>query len=215
VDHARRMAQYQEAIRQEPGDPANWRGLCRAAEALHVWPEVLTAIDRLVPLTDDRAVVARLHAKKADVLERGVADLGRARTHYEKAMQGAPGWVWPYLALATIDLRERRWNRAIAHANHGLELAPGDARERPWLQLVKAIAGQRVSVSLGPQSSFFRALRSPQAPAAPDPSTAAFLDARARLPELAGMSPEAFLTDGATAIAFVVERCPRPTLDLL
>lgn len=214
MDHARRMAQYQEAILQEPGDPANWRGLCRSAEALHVWPEMLKALDRLIALADDRALAARLHAKKAHVLERELGDLVTARTHYEKALQGSAGWGWPYLALAMLDLRERRWNRAIAHANHALELVGPEAAERPWLLLVKAIAGQRVSVSLGPQSTFFRQLRAPQATPA-DPSTTAFLDARARLPALAGYTAEQFLSDGAAAVAFVTDRCPRPALDLL
>ncbi len=215
MDHARRLAQYREAIAREPGDPANWRGFCRAAEALHLWTEVTPALDRLIALADERALASRLHAKKGDLLERRLNDLPAARTHYERSLQSEPTWSWPYLALAMLDLRERRWSRAIAHANHALELAHPDAAERPWLLLVKAIAGQRVSVSLGPQSTFFRALRSPQAPAAPDPSQKAFVEARQRLPELVGQTAESFLSDGAAATQFVVERCPRPMLDLL
>ncbi len=215
MDHARRMAQFRQAAQAEPSDPSNWRGLCRAAEALHLWAEVTAALDHLIALADDRAALARLHAKKAHVLDRHVEDFPSARGHYERAMQSEPNWVWPYLALAMLDLRERRWNRAIAHANHGLELAAHDAAERPWLILVKAIAGQRVSVSLGPQSTFFRQLRGPAPSATPDPGAAAFAEARGRLPELAGLSAEAFLSDGAAAVRFVTDRCPRPMLDAM
>lgn len=215
MDHARRLAQYKQATLTEPGDPANWRGLCRAAEALHVWGEVTGALDRLIAMSDDRSALARLQAKKAHVLECDVVDLPKARHHYEKALQAEPTWIWPYLALAMLDLQERRWNRAIAHANHALEIGGGEAPERPWLLLVKAIASQRVSVSMGPQSTFFRQLRGPAPATARDPGEVAFVEAKARLPELAGATPDTFLADGAAAVRFVVERCPRPALDAM
>jgi tetratricopeptide (TPR) repeat protein len=213
ADAARRLAHYQDAVRQEPGDLTNWRGLCRAAEQLHVWGEVNRALDKLITLAEDRGQASRLHAKKGHLLD-STGDRVLARTHFERALQNAPTWTWPYLAIATLDLRERRWSRAIAHANHALETASPDAPERPWLLLVKAVASQRVSVSMGPQSTFFRGLRGPT-PSTEDPARTAFLEAQSRLPALRGVTFEDWLADEAAAVSFLGEQAPRPVLDLL
>lgn len=209
-DPAGALDAFREALDAEPGDLDAWRGTVRAALALRLWAEVVRALDRVLSLASDKAELAAAHVLRGQVLDREQGDPAGAGAHYERSLVVLPDQVWPYLALAELDLRGRRWSRAIAHADHGLEFAPPDAAERPWLLLVKAIASERVSTSLGPQSVFFQRLRGGSGPDAP--GEAAYLQARARVPALAGLSYRAWLEDAPSAVRFVGEHMPRPAL---
>lgn len=207
------MVSFRAAVEAEPADAAGWKGLVRAAVELRIWREVATCLERLQALTSDRKELAPILALRAQVLDLHLSDTANARPLYEKALMYQPDRVWLYLALGETDLRQRRWSRAAAHADHGLELCGPDTVERPWLLLVKAVASQRISVSMGPQSTFFRGLRGPSTQAE-DPGEKAWRLAAARLPELVGVSYRAWLEDEAAAVRFIHDRMPRPPLVL-
>ncbi len=207
------MVSFRAAVEAEPADAQAWRGMVRAAIELRIWREVAACLERLQGLTTERKDLSPLLALRGQVLDQHLGDLSNARPLYEKALMYQPDRVWLYLALAEADLRLRRWSRAAAHADHGLELCGPDTAERPWLLLAKAVASQRISVSMGPQSTFFRELRGPT-PQHEDPGEKAWRLASARLPELVGVSYRAWLQDEASAVAFIRDRMPRPPLTL-
>jgi tetratricopeptide (TPR) repeat protein len=183
--------------------------MARAAVALRIWSEAAASLERVLALSTERADQVAAHLARGSILDRSLGDAEGARKHYEKALLVHPDQPWPYLGLAELDLRVRRWSRAIAHVDHGLELCKADTAERPWLLLVKAIARQRVSVSLGPQSTFFRGLQGGQA----DDGERIFRLAQERIPALAGLSYREWLADTDAASRFVREGMPTPPLD--
>ncbi|MCA9491870.1 MAG: tetratricopeptide repeat protein [Myxococcales bacterium] len=209
------LASFREAVELEPADAGAWRGMVRASLELRIWREAATCLAQLESLTSDRADLAVLMTLRGQILDLHLAETPQARDLYEKALMYQPDRLWLYLALAEIDLRQRRWSRGIAHTDHGLELCSPSAAERPWLLLVKAVASQRISVSMGPQSTFFRGLRGSTTGEVPDdPGERAYRQAARHLPELAGLGYRAWLEDETSAMRFIRERMPRPSLHL-
>lgn len=208
------LVAFREAAEAEPSDVGAWRGMVRAALELRIWREAATCLAQVEALTSDRAELAILMTLRGQILDLHLTETAPARDLFEKALMYQPDRIWLYLALAEIDLRQRRWSRGIAHTDHGLELCSPDAAERPWLLLVKAVASQRISVSMGPQSTFFRELRGSTSGELPDPGERAFRQAARHLPELAGLGYRTWLEDEASAMRFIRERMPRPPLHL-
>lgn len=174
------------------------------------WADTARALERVIALSTDKGEQYSAHLALGRVLDEHADDPGGARRHYETALMVDPDQAWPYLAIAEMDLRGRRWSRAIAHVDHGLELCAPDAEERPWLLAIKGASMQQVSVSMGPVSTFFRGLRVPVVEV--DPAEQALALASERLPELRARSPREWLDEPRELGRLIRDRMPRPSM---
>lgn len=164
----------------------------------------------MIALSADRTDLFSAQVTRGWVLDEHLGEVDRAREHFQTALAVQPDQPWPYLALAELDLRGRRWSRAIAHVDHGLELCGPDAPERPWLLAIKGACARQVSLSTGPVSTFFRGLQVPVVEA--DPAESALRAAAERAPALAERDPEQWLLAPAELARAIREGLPRPAM---
>jgi tetratricopeptide (TPR) repeat protein len=204
------MPLFRLALQADPNDVAAVKGYAQSARVLHLWRELVEALERLLAVALTRSDIVEAHLASARVLDEHLGDAKGARGHFERVLLVDPSLIYPYLALAELDLREGTWSRAIAHADHGLEFCPGSRPERPWFWACKGIALHRVSRSMGPVSTFFRGLRGE--PGDEDPAEQALAKATTRLPVLEQRTPAEWLADVDAAVAVVGAHIPRPEL---
>jgi tetratricopeptide (TPR) repeat protein len=204
------MPLFRQALKADPSDVASVKGYAQGARVLHLWDELVEALERLLAVALTRADIVDAHLASARVLDEHLGDPRRARAHFERVMLVDPSQIYPYLALAELDLREGTWSRAIAHADHGLELCPTEREERPWFWACKGLALHRVSRSMGPVSTFFRGLRGE--PGDHDPAEQALAKAAVRLEVLRQRTPAQWLADIDGAVGVVHRHIPRPPL---
>jgi tetratricopeptide (TPR) repeat protein len=209
-DPATAMELFREAIEAEPNELQAHRGMVQAARVLRIWAEVVSALEKVTTLSTDRRDLVDGHLALARVHDDETGNTDATRRHLEAALMVDPDQWWPYLALAELDLRVRNWARAIAHADHGLEFCPHDATERPYLLVLKALAMQKVSVSVGPMSTFFRGLRNE--PAEIDPSEQAMRQAGELLPVIAERPARDWLSKPDETAAWVRAKMPKAPL---
>ncbi len=207
-DPAGALSHFRMALKADGNDVAALKGSCQAARALHLWDELQRALQRLLTASRDRSDLFAGHLARAHVLDVHLDRGFEARTHYERALMIDPSAVFPYLALAELDLRSGTWSRAIAHADHGLESCPPDGLERALLWVCKAVAMDRVSLSMGPVSVFFRGLGG--TPGDAEPAIQALEQAALGLPALATRDLSAWVSDPDALMALVRQDLPRP-----
>ncbi len=202
-ERARRL--LSESIEADAGNLRARKGLVQAARDLNDFSGAMSAFNDVIYHTDRRRDVVDAYLSKARLLDEA-GNPNKAKEHYERALQFDNSLAHPYLALAELSLRTGQWQTAIGHADHGLEQAAHDARERPWMVLIRAIAQHKSSLSIGPVSSFFKMLGNAEDG---PPGESALQQALRMAPELARLLPDDPFQDPARTAEIIRNNMPK------
>jgi tetratricopeptide (TPR) repeat protein len=191
----------------EKGDSVRaWKGSVQATRQRNDLQGTLWALDGVISTTtgSSEAVVALL--ARAAILDGPLGQQREAIKTFERVLQLDDTTPFAWLALAELSLRAGRWQNCVAHADHGLQFATLDDRQRGFLLLCRAMGQHRSTLSVGPVSSFFNALGTSDGT---ETSAQAF-QAWPQLQQLTGDNPLDEYTDTASFIQSNLPRAEAP-----
>ncbi len=156
LDEAR--VELQAVVKATPSDARAWKGLAEVHRRQEAWTAALEALEHVAQSTRGTAEAVTAWVIMAELFDRELDSPNGAQRAWEKVLQldDSIGLAW--LALAELCLRRKKWQSAVAQADHGLQFGRLDAKLRGWLLLCRAIGLRRSSQSVGPTSTFFNQL---------------------------------------------------------
>lgn len=102
---------WREIHEIDPGDPSTLAALGRLLSSVGNWEDLIVLNCDEIAVREDPTLIARLHTKNGEVLERYLNDEERAQAAYELALEVLPTYEPALEALGRILWRNHDWSR--------------------------------------------------------------------------------------------------------